>query len=587
MSRWLFSVSHKDIGILYLSFALFAGLVGTSLSMFIRLELGLPGRGLLDGSGQLYNVIITAHGIIMLLFMVMPALFGGFGKPNLGTECVNGLNINNNLAGNIDTSETNTTSIDTLNTITTDKVSLSSNNDQPRDLRSRGLRGIISNQPRDLRSRGLRGSVSNQPRDLRSRGLRGRVKDDNAELLGAYLAGLIEGDGSIIIPKEYVESMYKKSIDKDSLSRKRLAYVPTGKKSTAFIKVCFSIYDEVLVEHLCKSLGGYIKYNSKRTYLEWVIVDFKSLYNIVKLINGKFRTPKISQLVLLVHYINNMVDNLRITPRLIKPPRGPISEPPFPSEMGPPGNGAGAVPNPAIEDRGGRSREMGALGGLSQSIDYGYIKPLGLDSSPIESNSWLSGFTDADGNFNLNVTKRKKSTSRLRISLNYRLELAQESKYFASEKDNSNSLFPLLNRIATYFCCPVYTRTRLINFKSARSLQHHSEYTKDIKDMKGSFINENHELDRGKYFNFAYIMTYSEKSNKLVADYFKKFPLFSSKYHDFIYWLSILNLKVRASTQKKAYLSPEDYHKCLEIKHTQKTQSKKMRNWEHLKDFYI
>jgi len=55
MSRWLFSVSHKDIGILYLSFALFAGLVGTSLSMFIRLELGLAGRGILDGSGQLYN----------------------------------------------------------------------------------------------------------------------------------------------------------------------------------------------------------------------------------------------------------------------------------------------------------------------------------------------------------------------------------------------------------------------------------------------------------------------------------------------------------------------------------------------------
>lgn len=62
MSRWLFSVSHKDIGILYLSLALFAGLVGTSLSMFIRLELGLAGRGLLDGAGQLYNTIITAHG---------------------------------------------------------------------------------------------------------------------------------------------------------------------------------------------------------------------------------------------------------------------------------------------------------------------------------------------------------------------------------------------------------------------------------------------------------------------------------------------------------------------------------------------
>nr|NP_046144.1 cytochrome c oxidase subunit I [Chlamydomonas moewusii]AAC39342.1 cytochrome c oxidase subunit I [Chlamydomonas moewusii]QRM91392.1 cytochrome c oxidase subunit I [Chlamydomonas moewusii] len=78
--RWLYSTNHKDIGILYLVLALFAGIIGTTLSMFIRLELGLPGSGLLNGNGQLYNVIITGHGIIMLLFMVMPALFGGFGN---------------------------------------------------------------------------------------------------------------------------------------------------------------------------------------------------------------------------------------------------------------------------------------------------------------------------------------------------------------------------------------------------------------------------------------------------------------------------------------------------------------------------
>ena len=78
--RWLYSTNHKDIGMLYLALSLFSGIIGTTLSFFIRLELGVPGQGMLMGNGQLYNVIITGHGIIMLLFMVMPALFGGFGN---------------------------------------------------------------------------------------------------------------------------------------------------------------------------------------------------------------------------------------------------------------------------------------------------------------------------------------------------------------------------------------------------------------------------------------------------------------------------------------------------------------------------
>ena len=69
--RWFCSTNHKDIGILYLAFALFSGIIGTTLSMFIRLELGLPGQGMLAGNGQLYNVIITAHGIIMLLCILL------------------------------------------------------------------------------------------------------------------------------------------------------------------------------------------------------------------------------------------------------------------------------------------------------------------------------------------------------------------------------------------------------------------------------------------------------------------------------------------------------------------------------------
>lgn len=79
-SRWFCSTNHKDIGILYLQFAFFSGMIATSLSVFMRLELAMGGAGVLGHSGQLYNVIVTAHGLLMLLFMVMPALFGGFGN---------------------------------------------------------------------------------------------------------------------------------------------------------------------------------------------------------------------------------------------------------------------------------------------------------------------------------------------------------------------------------------------------------------------------------------------------------------------------------------------------------------------------
>jgi cytochrome c oxidase subunit 1 len=77
--RFVYSTNHKDIGTMYLAFALMGGLVGGILSIGMRLELMEPGMQYFHDP-HMFNVFTTAHGLIMIFFMVMPAMIGGFGN---------------------------------------------------------------------------------------------------------------------------------------------------------------------------------------------------------------------------------------------------------------------------------------------------------------------------------------------------------------------------------------------------------------------------------------------------------------------------------------------------------------------------
>lgn len=359
--RWFLSSNAKDIGTLYLMFALFSGLIGTAFSVLIRLELSGPGVQYI-ADNQLYNSIITAHAILMIFFMVMPALIGGFGKININT-------INNNFKESVKL-KTNTQTIES--------------------------------------------------------------KYAQLKLtLGPYLAGLIEADGSFAIH------------DKNSKAKK---YRPK-------ILIVFNLSDKPLGEKLIYITNlGKLYDKSKQGCLIWQIQNKEDVLEMVKLINGYMRTPKIEALHRIIKWYKDF-DNIS-------------------------------------------------------------INPLGLDLSPINSNSWLAGFTDGDGNFAINITNRKKKglITTKRIQVFFRIELRQNYHRDVSAIQGGTSYCDILIKIARYLGVNLYSRSR---------------------------------IQKDKIFNSFLVISHNIKSHIKVINYFDRFPLYSSKYLAYKDWKFVVELLIK------------------------------------------
>jgi hypothetical protein len=139
------------------------------------------------------------------------------------------------------------------------------------------------------------------------------------------------------------------------------------------------------------------------------------------------------------------------------------------------------------------------------------IPLLDLDLSPIDSNSWLSGFSDADANFSITIYDRKKNEKVIRTNVQtfFRIEVKQNYSRYVTIDQGGSSYFFILTKIASFFTVNLYTRTR---------------YKEDKV-----------------YYAFMAI-AHNSRSHEIVRKYFNNFPLYSSKYLSYKDWCKVQDL---------------------------------------------
>ena len=278
----------------------------------------------------------------------------------------------------------------------------------------------------------------------------------------------------------------------------------TAIKYRPIIIIVFKKADLPLAEYL-KNLTncGSVYIKSDRGYILWQIQDIVGVYTIVNLINGYMRTPKIEALNRTINWLNDYKD-----------------------------------------------KNQNSLLPKTQSI-ISKIKILeikGIDNSPVDSNPWLAGFSDADANFSINIHKRSNKNA-TRIQLFYRLEIRQTSHRLNNEGEQGHgqSYFSIMSKVASYLGSNVLSRSRI----------------------KGD-----------KQFYSFIVMAHNKVSLIKIIDYFNKFPLLSSKYLDYISWCYVLDLQQKNSRTTsyldEALIIRKDFNK------TRTTY-----NWNHLKNCYL
>lgn len=252
----------------------------------------------------------------------------------------------------------------------------------------------------------------------------------------------------------------------------------------AKIKVAFHIDDRPLAECLRLHYGGH--FEEHRNFVVWNITKKDEILSISSDINGFLRTPKIEDFRKLISFIKSQ-----------------------------------------------------------DSAIHFQVFP--LDESPIGSNAWLSGFSDADANFNIQISQRK--TGRKRVQISFRIEVKQfYDKQLITNSQNCSTFTPICNTIAEFFNLGIYHRVR-----------------------------------EGKYFSII-ITTTSVNTNAKVVDYFEKFPLFSSKHLNYLSWKEIHKMQ-----EKKLHLTSNGLKICENIKQkfnrNRNVSSSDVR--DHLNNFYL